>query len=165
VIRSVCKVWLGRDGVTYNRMVVGGLTDAEVDRLFHALSDATRRDILWRCIRGEPSVSRLADVYPMSFAARDVGLERARRTVLAARRLANEVRRVSHLVEAHSARFLRGEPLKTPLFPSFLSPVCEGLSASGYEGVQVLSRQSTLQLRLPEGRQTYAGRFDCETPR
>jgi len=40
-----------------------------VDRLFHALADATRRDILHRCVRGEPSVSRLADVYPMSFAA------------------------------------------------------------------------------------------------
>jgi DNA-binding transcriptional ArsR family regulator len=50
-------------------MVVGGLTDEEVDRVFHALADATRRDILHRCIRGEPSVSRLADVYPMSFAA------------------------------------------------------------------------------------------------
>ena len=50
-------------------MVAGGLTGEEVDRLFHALADATRRDILHRCIRGEPSVSRLADVYPMSFAA------------------------------------------------------------------------------------------------
>jgi DNA-binding transcriptional ArsR family regulator len=50
-------------------MVVGRSTDKEVDRLFHALADATRRDILRRCIRGEPSVSRLADVYPMSFAA------------------------------------------------------------------------------------------------
>ena len=50
-------------------MVVGGLTDGEVDRLFHALADATRRDILHRCVRSEPSVSRLADVYPMSFAA------------------------------------------------------------------------------------------------
>jgi DNA-binding transcriptional ArsR family regulator len=55
--------------LTYNRMVVGELTDEEVDRLFHALADGTRRDILDRCIRGEPSVSRLADVYPMSFAA------------------------------------------------------------------------------------------------
>jgi DNA-binding transcriptional ArsR family regulator len=45
------------------------LTDEEVDRLFQALADGTRRDILHRCIRGEPSVSRLADVYPMSFAA------------------------------------------------------------------------------------------------
>jgi DNA-binding transcriptional ArsR family regulator len=50
-------------------MVVGELTDAEVDSLFHALADATRRDILHRCVRGEPSVSRLADVYPMTFAA------------------------------------------------------------------------------------------------
>jgi DNA-binding transcriptional ArsR family regulator len=50
-------------------MVVGRLTDEEADRLFHALADPTRRDILHRCTRGEPSVSRLADVYPMSFAA------------------------------------------------------------------------------------------------
>jgi len=55
--------------VIYNQMVVDGLTDEEVDRLFHALADATRRDILRRCIGGDPSVSRLADVYPMSFAA------------------------------------------------------------------------------------------------
>jgi DNA-binding transcriptional ArsR family regulator len=45
------------------------LSEEEVDRLFHALAHATRRDILHRCTRGEPSVSRLADLYPMSFAA------------------------------------------------------------------------------------------------
>jgi DNA-binding transcriptional ArsR family regulator len=45
------------------------VADEQVDRVFHALADATRRDILRRCIRGEPSVSRLADLYPMSFAA------------------------------------------------------------------------------------------------
>ena len=50
-------------------MVVGGYTDEKVDRVFQALADATRRDILHRCTRGEPSVSRLAEVYPMSFAA------------------------------------------------------------------------------------------------
>lgn len=50
-------------------MVVTRLPDEEVDRLFHALADTTRRDILYRCIRGESSVSRLADGYPMSFAA------------------------------------------------------------------------------------------------
>jgi len=50
-------------------MVVAGVADEEVDRLFHALGDATRRDILHHCIAGEPSVSRLADLYPMSFAA------------------------------------------------------------------------------------------------
>jgi DNA-binding transcriptional ArsR family regulator len=44
-------------------------SDEEVDRLFHALADATRRDILHRCLDEEPSVSRLAGIYPMSFAA------------------------------------------------------------------------------------------------
>jgi DNA-binding transcriptional ArsR family regulator len=50
-------------------MVVDELTDEGVDHLFHALADATRRDILRRCVRGELSVSRLAEAYPMSFAA------------------------------------------------------------------------------------------------
>jgi DNA-binding transcriptional ArsR family regulator len=50
-------------------MVVTALSDEDVDRLFHALSDATRRDILRRSIRGELSVSRLAESYSMSFAA------------------------------------------------------------------------------------------------
>jgi DNA-binding transcriptional ArsR family regulator len=50
-------------------MVVGELTDEAVDDLFHALSDTTRRDILRRCAEGDPSVSRLAEAYPMSFAA------------------------------------------------------------------------------------------------
>ncbi|WP_033320649.1 ArsR/SmtB family transcription factor [Streptomyces yerevanensis] len=50
-------------------MVVDGVTDETVDRLFHALADTTRRDILRRCVRGEMSVSRLAEAYPMSFAA------------------------------------------------------------------------------------------------
>ncbi|MFC7893712.1 ArsR/SmtB family transcription factor [Streptomyces sp. NPDC057381] len=40
-----------------------------VDRLFHALADTTRRDILRRCVRDDLSVSRLAEAYPMSFAA------------------------------------------------------------------------------------------------
>ena len=50
-------------------MVVGELTDDALDGLFHALSDVTRRDILRRCAEGDPSVSRLADAYAMSFAA------------------------------------------------------------------------------------------------
>jgi len=58
-----------RSALTYNQMVVDELTDEAVDQLFHALADATRRDILRRCVQGEPSVSRLADAYPMSFAA------------------------------------------------------------------------------------------------
>jgi DNA-binding transcriptional ArsR family regulator len=50
-------------------MVVDDLPDETVDHLFHALADATRRDILRRSIQGELSVSQLAQAYPMSFAA------------------------------------------------------------------------------------------------
>lgn len=53
-------------------MVVDGVSEVaeeRVDRLFHALSDTTRRDILRRCVRDDLSVSRLAEAYPMSFAA------------------------------------------------------------------------------------------------
>jgi DNA-binding transcriptional ArsR family regulator len=62
---------MGRpDGrVIYNLMVVDEVPNPAVDELFHALADSTRRDILRRCIAGAPSVSRLADAYPISFAA------------------------------------------------------------------------------------------------
>jgi DNA-binding transcriptional ArsR family regulator len=50
-------------------MVVNGLDEEAVDHLFHALADATRRDIVRRSVQGELSVSRLAKTYPMSFAA------------------------------------------------------------------------------------------------
>jgi DNA-binding transcriptional ArsR family regulator len=43
--------------------------DVELDRLFQALADATRRDILTRVTFGEYSVSGLAGLYTMSFAA------------------------------------------------------------------------------------------------
>lgn len=45
------------------------LTDDEIDRVFHALAAATRRDILRRTIEAEHSVSALARDYDMSFAA------------------------------------------------------------------------------------------------
>jgi DNA-binding transcriptional ArsR family regulator len=48
---------------------LGDTDDEGVDVLFHALADATRRDIVRRCVQGELSVSRLAQAYPMSFAA------------------------------------------------------------------------------------------------
>jgi len=46
------------------------LSDAELDRLFGALADATRRDIVTRVLSGEPtSISAHAARYDMSFAA------------------------------------------------------------------------------------------------
>lgn len=75
-----------RWGIIYNHMVVdaphlpsrGGtpssgravaLDDAEVDRIFRALADSTRRDIIRRTLIKEGSVSTLAKRYSMSFAA------------------------------------------------------------------------------------------------
>src|SRR5919201_4023189 len=55
--------------ITYNNMVVDELPAEVVDTVFRALADSTRRDILRRCATDEPSVSRLAEAYPMSFAA------------------------------------------------------------------------------------------------
>ena len=50
-------------------MVVRDVTDDALDHIFHALADATRRDIVRRSAESELSVSRLARAYPMSFAA------------------------------------------------------------------------------------------------
>src|SRR4051794_19438545 len=50
-------------------MVVGELNDEAVDGLFHALADSTPPAILRPSVGGERSVSRLAEAYPMSFAA------------------------------------------------------------------------------------------------
>ncbi|HYH79333.1 MAG TPA: metalloregulator ArsR/SmtB family transcription factor [Longimicrobium sp.] len=57
--------------IIYNHMVVyHPLSDAEIDRVFHALADATRRDIVTRVLAGEQaSISALAARYEMSFAA------------------------------------------------------------------------------------------------
>jgi DNA-binding transcriptional ArsR family regulator len=44
-------------------------TPGNVDRVFAALADATRRDIVRRAIGGEEGVAELAQHYPMSFAA------------------------------------------------------------------------------------------------
>jgi DNA-binding transcriptional ArsR family regulator len=53
-------------------MVVGladTIPDAAVDRIFQALADSTRRDIVRRVLQREQSVSELAERYAMSFAA------------------------------------------------------------------------------------------------
>ena len=59
----------------YNQMVVGLLSgdafsdEAGADRVFHALADSTRRDILARAIEREQSVSALARHYEISLTA------------------------------------------------------------------------------------------------
>lgn len=56
--------------VTYNQMVVDKVADADVDRVFHALADATRRDIVRLVLDGDQhSISDLARRYPMSMTA------------------------------------------------------------------------------------------------
>lgn len=50
-------------------VVFHDLTDPELDRLFRALADSTRRDIMSRVLTGEQSISALAARYDMSFAA------------------------------------------------------------------------------------------------
>jgi DNA-binding transcriptional ArsR family regulator len=44
-------------------------TAIDVDRVFGALADPTRRDIVRRAIAGEEGVAELAEHYPMTFAA------------------------------------------------------------------------------------------------
>ncbi|WP_104109519.1 metalloregulator ArsR/SmtB family transcription factor [Arthrobacter sp. N199823] len=50
-------------------MVVDQLSESEMDRVFQALADTTRRDIVHKVTLAEYSVSGLARYYAMSFAA------------------------------------------------------------------------------------------------
>lgn len=58
-----------RPGLTYNHMVVYELPREQADLVFHALADATRRDIVEVVLQGERSVSALGRRYPMSLTA------------------------------------------------------------------------------------------------
>jgi DNA-binding transcriptional ArsR family regulator len=56
--------------VIYNHMVAGSHERKEkTDRLFFALSDATRRDIVTKALDRERSVSELGRLYPISLTA------------------------------------------------------------------------------------------------
>jgi DNA-binding transcriptional ArsR family regulator len=57
--------------LSYNHMVVGRIAAEEehADRVFRALADRTRRDIVRRAMNGTLSVSGLARLYPMSTTA------------------------------------------------------------------------------------------------
>lgn len=55
--------------VVVDALRLADLTDDEVDRIFRALADRTRRDIVRRTLVDEVTVSQLASSYDMSFAA------------------------------------------------------------------------------------------------
>lgn len=75
--RATCPCFPARDSscprsgvlITYNHMVVGLRNEQHADRVFHALADNTRREIVERAMVGEHSVSDLSRHFPMSFAA------------------------------------------------------------------------------------------------
>ena len=67
---SAARLTSSMESVTYNLMVVGSVDgEKQTDRLFFALSDATRRDIVTRTLDRERSVSELGRQYPISLTA------------------------------------------------------------------------------------------------
>jgi len=76
------------------------LTADEVDRIFRAMADATRRDILRRTLSGEASVSELAAAYDMSFAAVQKHVAVLEAAGLVTKRSAGRERRVNADPEA-----------------------------------------------------------------
>jgi DNA-binding transcriptional ArsR family regulator len=88
-------------------MVVDQLADDDVDRLFHALADATRRDIVRRVLDGEQSISDLARRYPMSMTAVQKHVSVLEGAGLVAKRRHGREQRVVGQVEAvHAAQRL-----------------------------------------------------------
>lgn len=83
----------------------------ETDRLFRALADATRRDILRRCVNGEVSVSTLATYYDMSFAA----VQKHVAVLQAAGLVSKEPRGRERLVRAERAPLAHARALLTQL--------------------------------------------------
>ena len=92
-------------------MVVDKLTEGQVDQLFRALADATRRDILRRTLAGEASVSTLASYYDMSFAA----VQKHVAILQEAGLVTKEPRGRERLVRADPRRIARARALLTQL--------------------------------------------------
>ena len=88
-------------------MVVEQLSDSEVDRIFQALADATRRDIVTRVMTREQSVSDLARSYAMSFAAVQKHVAVLERAML----ITKERRGREQIVHADPAMLLRARQL------------------------------------------------------
>lgn len=89
-------------------VVQSPLSDAELDRLFRALADATRRDIVARVLSGEPTpVSTLAARYDMSFAA----VQKHVAVLEAAGLVTKEARGRERLVRGNPERIARAREL------------------------------------------------------
>ena len=71
------------------------LSEPETDRVFHALADATRRDILARAIEREQSVSALARRYEMSLTAVQKHVAVLERATLVSKHKSGREQRVS----------------------------------------------------------------------
>lgn len=99
--------------ILYNHMVVRSstLSDADIDNIFRALSDSTRRDIVERVLVGEQSVSALADRYDMSFAAVQKHVAVLERAGLVSKRAVGRER----LVSGKPERIARARDLLTQL--------------------------------------------------
>ena len=98
-------------GVKYNQMVVHvELSETEMDRLFHALSASTRRDILRRTMTKEITVSELAREYDMSFSAVQKHISVLEEAQLIVKRAAGRER----LVRADPQRIAQARVLLAP---------------------------------------------------
>jgi len=88
------------------------LSDAEIDRVFHALADTTRRDIVTRVLAGEAaSVSALAARYAMSFAA----VQKHVAVLEGAGLVTKEARGRERIVRGNPERIARARELLTAL--------------------------------------------------
>lgn len=83
------------------------LSEAEVDRIFRALADSTRRDIVRRTLLGEATVSELAGAYDMSWAA----VQKHISVLEGAQLVTKEVRGRERLVRANPAQIQRAQAL------------------------------------------------------
>jgi DNA-binding transcriptional ArsR family regulator len=88
-------------------MVVVRIADTPLDDVFHALADATRRDIVARALTEERSVSALARAYPISLTAVQKHVTVLERAGLVTRRRSGREQIVSTapqaLTRAHAA--------------------------------------------------------------
>lgn len=83
------------------------LSDAEVDRIFRALADATRRDIVRRTLVGEATVSELAGAYDMSWAA----VQKHISVLEGAQLVTKEIRGRERIVRGNPAQIQRAQAL------------------------------------------------------